>query len=51
KGWEKGLALSNIYEEKFSTQRKVNKKITQYLKELKEEFPEVFYITREFAKS
>uniref|UniRef100_U9SZE5 Pentacotripeptide-repeat region of PRORP domain-containing protein n=1 Tax=Rhizophagus irregularis (strain DAOM 181602 / DAOM 197198 / MUCL 43194) TaxID=747089 RepID=U9SZE5_RHIID len=64
KGWEKGLALSNIYEEKFSTQKKtlfllanyinqgkVNKKITQYLKELKEEFPEVFYITREFAKS
>jgi pentatricopeptide repeat protein len=89
KGWEKGLALSNIYKEKFSVQSikyrqellknsskfypqkktilllanyfektnceinqgKDNKRTTQYLKELKDEFPEVFNITQELFES
>ncbi|GBC00795.1 hypothetical protein RclHR1_03980011 [Rhizophagus clarus] len=89
KGWEKGLALSNIYKEKYSiesvkyrqellkhssefyphkktlillanylektnfeiNQGKGNKKIAQYLKELKDEFPEVFNIAQELFES
>ncbi|RIA96106.1 hypothetical protein C1645_755746 [Glomus cerebriforme] len=89
KGWEKGLALSNIYKEKFSIQsikyrqellknsskfyphkktllllanyfEKINfeinqgkdiKNFTRYLKELKDEFPEIFIITQELLES